>query len=353
MDRQGEGRSSIRCKECKDEFCNQCAGETIDICTMMKSMGKSFWTCKGCEGKAADLKSVVNSISSIKTELNTLKKGQEKQQTERAEQQAERADHKAERAKVLEGLKAVETVARRMEKVEEQCNAVAKEVREMERREKNVVIFNVPEPKEGEEDETKAENSEKIRKIFQELGLEGIQPVEARRFGKTGKYPRKILATLRTREECEKTVKGSRESPALANGVFLTPDRTFNERQEDKLFRLEKEKEEEGTAQPERGRGRGRGRPRGRGNFGRGRGSRAAGSESRKRRNSREDANDNDDDESKRRRTGNQEGLDGGAVGGGEDPTGAKNITPDIATPRSVPDSQLGAVGGAAVDEFF
>ena len=79
-------------------------------------MGKSFWTCKQCEGKAADFRSVINSINTIKTELTTLKKGQAEQQAETSKQQAEQ---NAERAKVLDGLKAVEKVAKRLDQIEE------------------------------------------------------------------------------------------------------------------------------------------------------------------------------------------------------------------------------------------
>ena len=349
---------------------------------MVKTMGKDFWTCKACESKTSDMKAVLETIKLIKVD---------------------QAEQRAEREQVLQSLKTVEAVVKRVEKVEEvqeiqeqrisknedtikkhsqkreegerrlkkledqvekigqspfdmrQCNAVAKEVREMEMREKNVVIFNVSEPKEGEEEDTKKEDLSKIQSIFHELGLEGIQPIEARRIGKTGKYPRKILVTLGSREECEKIVKKSRDGPSLTDNIFLTRDRTFNQRQEAKLFRLDKEKEGEEMAPPERGRGRGRGRPRGRGNGGRGRGSRTEASESRKRRNSEDEGNNIDDDESKRRRTEMQEngGAGGATVGGGA----AVGSTPDIprvvwsvsdrpGTPRSVPDSELGAVGG-------
>ena len=382
MNRQGEKRPSIRCKECRNEHCNICAEVLVGFCEMVKTMGKDFWTCKACESKTSDMKAVLETIKLIKVD---------------------QAEQRAEREQVLQSLKTVEAVVKRVEKVEEvqeiqeqrisknedtikkhsqkreegerrlkkledqvekigqspfdmrQCNAVAKEVREMEMREKNVVIFNVSEPKEGEEEDTKKEDLSKIQSIFHELGLEGIQPIEARRIGKTGKYPRKILVTLGSREECEKIVKKSRDGPSLTDNIFLTRDRTFNQRQEAKLFRLDKEKEGEEMAPPERGRGRGRGRPRGRGNGGRGRGSRTAASESRKRRNSEDEGNNIDDDESKRRRTEMQEnGGAGGATAGGGAAVGStpdiprvvRSVTDRPGTPRSVPDSELGAVGG-------
>ena len=148
--------------------------------------------------------------------MTTLKKGQAEQQAETSKQQAEQ---KAERAKVLNGLKAVEKVAKRLDQIEEvqvkhgqklsthddalglhedsikrikskaeegekrmkkvedqiekinqngvdmrQCNAVAREVREMEKREKNIVLFNLPEPKETDDGDARREDSEKIER---------------------------------------------------------------------------------------------------------------------------------------------------------------------------------------------
>ena len=154
--------------------------------------------------------------------------------------------------KVEEGEKKMKKLEDQMEKKDQnsfdmrQCNAVA-------------ILFNVPEAKEEEEEnDRKKDDWLKVKNIFQELGMGEIQPLEASRIGKTGKYPRKIQLTL-SREECERVVKKGWEGPALADNIFLMRDRMYNQRQEARLFRVEKEKEE--LTQPERGRGRGRGRP--------------------------------------------------------------------------------------------
>ena len=72
---------------------------------MMKAMQRSLWVCRECEAKETDMKAVLQTVKSIKTELDTVTKRQKEQETERA--------------KVVEGLKLVESVAKRMEKVEE------------------------------------------------------------------------------------------------------------------------------------------------------------------------------------------------------------------------------------------
>ena len=58
MNREGERRPGIHCKECKDEHCNKCAGLTVELCEMMRIMKQGLWTCKECEAKKADMKTV-------------------------------------------------------------------------------------------------------------------------------------------------------------------------------------------------------------------------------------------------------------------------------------------------------
>ena len=136
-----------------------------------------------------------------------------------------------------------------------------------------------------------------------------MRPVKVIRVGQVGRYPRKALAIFSSVEHCERVLEKA-EQVKLANNVFIMRDRTYNQREEARLFRLEREKEENeepsGT-QAERGRARRRGRPPGRDNGsvrergaaktrGGAKGPRGA-RESRKRKNS------EDDDVAKRLRT--------------------------------------------------
>ena len=63
MNKTGERRPGICCKECKDEHCNKCASLTVELCEMMRSMEKSLWSCKECESKNADMKAVLESAA--------------------------------------------------------------------------------------------------------------------------------------------------------------------------------------------------------------------------------------------------------------------------------------------------
>ena len=139
---------------------------------MVRGMGKEMWKCLGCETKDKDIKLVLESIQNLHSEMKEIKQGQEDQQVERE--------------RVIEGLKVVESVAIRVDKIEtmqasqetrisenevgvqenakqigenraktadleerinkidsdalnmRQTNAVVREIREIEKREKNV-----------------------------------------------------------------------------------------------------------------------------------------------------------------------------------------------------------------------
>ena len=171
-------------------------------------------------------------------------------------------------------------------------------------REKNLIFGNIPESTQMETEERKKYDEKKVEETLKELKIEGIRPTKVIRVGHEGRFPRKALAIFSSVDDCEKILK-SAEGIRLPNDIFLTRDRTYNQRQEARLYRLEREKEEREGATSQRGRprgnGRGPGHPRGNGSV-RGRGARGAGSQSRKRRRS------ENEEEAKRKRTSTQGG---------------------------------------------
>ena len=327
VNRKGENRPGIICRDCRREQCNSCAKLTVDFCLMMKKAGKQLWQCSPCETKDNDIKSV---LVSIRDEMKILKQGQEEQQ--------------AEREQVIKGLAMVESVAKRVEAVESaqanletivgdhgtslnqqdcrlkesdaritaledkvkmfdsdainirQVNAAVRELREVEKRGRNFIIYNVPESKAETSEERKTYDEGKVKEILVDLKVTEIQPKNVIRVGLKGaKYPRMILVILGTTAECEKVIK-SGEAVKLKEDVSIGRDRTYNQRMEARQFRLDKEKEEkDGASEAPSTRGRGRGRaPRNQGSI-RGRGARKI---STKRRRSQSEEG------SKRRRTG-------------------------------------------------
>ena len=361
MDRTGEKRPSVKCKQCKDEHCSQCAKVTVEFCAAMKGMGRSLWECSECEAKGDDMKSVIASMKSIQKELGSINDRQAKQEEDRKQ--------------ILDGLKAVETVVKKMDKIESVqedhedrltaqelakqksddrmeeglkrleevekklndgslpnkndgardirlTNAVVREVREIEKRDKNFMIWNIPESTEETDEERKKHDEGKVIGVLRELKMEDVSIKDMARMGeKGGRFPRKIRVIVTSADDCKRVLQKS-ESGQLSNDVRLSRDKTFNERQEARLFWLEKDESQKdgfpaadtqgGGVRGGRGGGVGgsRGRSRGRGPGRRGgRGGSARGAvrtESRKRRNSGGDVAqpETEDDENKRRRVG-------------------------------------------------
>ena len=82
VNREGEKRPGIHCKECKCEHCYKCAGLPAELCEMMRGVDKGLFTCNECESKGTDLKAVLDSMQSIKTEIGSIRQGQAEQQVE-------------------------------------------------------------------------------------------------------------------------------------------------------------------------------------------------------------------------------------------------------------------------------
>ena len=179
----------------------------------------------------------------------------------------------------------------------------------------NFMVWNIPESTAEAAEDRKKYDEAKVRDVLTELKVEGLAIKNVVRSGlKGGRFPRKIKVILQTKEDCNKVLEKS-VSADLSNDVKISRDQTYNQRQEARLFRLEKEREEQegvtpaATTQGGRGRGRGRGRgpgrPRGSGRGrGGGRGGGADRSESRKRQKSDDESERaEEEDENKRRRT--------------------------------------------------
>ena len=374
-----ERRPGIKCKQCKMEHCFKCAEMTVEVCEVVRGITKGFWTCNDCETKSADMKAVLESMKSIKTELCTIKEGQAEQQAER-EQVIEGLKTVKEVAKKLERIEVVQeaheqrlsthdeaikknsqrveetesrmtSMEKRMEKVSSDehanvklTNAVIREMYNLEKVERNIIIANVPESKEEEAAARKKEDERRVNDVLKDLHVDHVKPVNVIRVGFQGRYPRKVKVILSNAEE-GRSVLGNAEKTKLPNDIWLARDRTWNQREEARLFREEKEKEEAQGAVPKPKRGRPPGSGKGPAiakNMGSVRG-RGSGSANRKRHRSSEE------EENKWRKTG-ETGRGGGGGGGrglprgrGAEPLEASaspsnlNKEPEDATPTQQP----------------
>jgi hypothetical protein len=214
------------------------------------------------------MKAVLESMKSIKTELSTIKEGQAEvveavvKRLDRVEdvQQKQEAQLVMHEAAIKKSTKKAEEGDRRIKSMEEQVgkisrdmsdevmrmrqtNAVVKEIREIERCGKNLIFGNIPEPSGETAEDQKREDEGRLSEIFKELDMDQISPAEVQRVGRKAQYPRKVKVIFRNLEEREKVLE-SGQNVKLANDVFITHDRTYNQRQEARLYREEKEKEE-------------------------------------------------------------------------------------------------------------
>ena len=108
---------------------------------------------------------------------------------------------------------------------------------------KRIIFGNIPEPTQSEAEERKKHDEERVDKLLKELGAEQLKPTKVIRVGQKGRYPRKALAIFSSVAECEKVLEKA-EQVTLSNDIFIMRDRTYNQREEARLFRLEKEREE-------------------------------------------------------------------------------------------------------------
>ena len=161
---------------------------------------------------------------------------------------------------------------------------------------------------------------------------------------------------LRTKEDCKKVLEKS-ESADVLNDVRISRDQTYNQRQEARLFRLEKEKEEqEGVTGSQVGRGRGivrgtgrrPGRPKGsRNGWGVGRGVREADRlESVKRKKSDDESEraEAEEENNKKRRTTTPKPRPTTQTTAGETSTSSSILAPIAATAQKPPPPQLQSV---------
>ena len=183
----------------------------MEFCEMVRSMGamgKNFYCCKDCKNKSADLKSVLTSIENLASEVKTIKNGQDEQQVERErvieglkvfeavvkkiesietvqavhEERltAQETATKENDDKITAGLKRLEEVEDKLRKMEDGSlnmrltNAVVKEVREIERKEKNFLEWNIPESKEEAAEDRKKYDESKVNDVLKELKTEDV-----------------------------------------------------------------------------------------------------------------------------------------------------------------------------------
>ena len=259
-----------------------CADLKPQQCEMLNETPGSLWKCKACRKN--------NSQPTNSSDLNGLLLAMKKSMEE------DRHERRSQNSEINEKLHAISGLATKVDKIEtevaahddrlskletkmekskpgdvniRQTNAIIRELREIESREKNVIFSNIPESGSQSPENRMQEDMEKIMNIMEALHINDITPIKVIRVGKKGNYPRKLLVITNSTNDCEKILEKA-ETITLDNNVFISRDRTFNQREEARLYKEEKDKSEQpkDPSISNRGRSRGRsvrGRGRGRG----------------------------------------------------------------------------------------
>ena len=156
--------------------------------------------------------------------------------------------------KVREGLEGVEgELSKGMEKAKEEVkNDVKSEMREMEDRSVNVVLYGVEESKEGDTEKRKEHDEKKVREMAEVVGVELKGEVQVKfRAGKKNEgeeaRPRPMIVKIpdeETREGLFKNARKMSQAPEWRR-VFIQRDMTWAQREEGKKAERELKEEAE------------------------------------------------------------------------------------------------------------
>ena len=238
-----------------------CADLKPQQCEMLNGTLGSSWKCKTCRKNNSQL----TNLSDLNGILLAMKNSMEEDRQERRTQISE----------INEKLHSISGLTTKVEKIEteiathddrlskletkietkiekskpgeidvRQTNAIIRELREIESREKNLIFSNIPEPVSQLPENRKQEDLEKTLNILKALEITDIMPIKVIRVGKKGNYPRKLLVITHSTSNCEKILEKA-ETTRLDNNVFISRDRTFNQREEARLYKEEKDKSEQ------------------------------------------------------------------------------------------------------------
>jgi hypothetical protein len=123
---------------------------------------------------------------------------------------------------------------------------ILSEQEEKKKREKNIIVFGIPESNNLNELEKNNDDKKIINEIFEEIGKGNEKPIKIIRLKnkKDAKTPPPIIAVLPENCERNKVLLATRELRKNVNytNVFINPDMTLAERQIDSQIRKERNK---------------------------------------------------------------------------------------------------------------
>ena len=239
----------MSCDRCMKWNCAECLGMSEAVYSFFVASGNgSHWYCKDCEGQAMR---AVKVDRTIEEECSKYLEGV----TNRIDSVEKKLEEKADLSvvKVLqESMETLKDQVKQLESgdtasvngpMEKQIAEAVTEYKEREKRTCNLIFHNVKESAKTDSIARRKEDIEEVIKIGKELGCEP-EVKEAIRLGKRVDGRTRLLKIVveefkDKRMLLSKSVK-LRESDSEAwKNVFITPDQTYKQRQENKELRNE------------------------------------------------------------------------------------------------------------------
>lgn len=158
-----EEHLSLICCVCKKVFNAACVSLTKTEIRSIKSTKGVAWTCTSCEAMGNDLNSLKAAIVSLQEEVKELRR--------------------------VGSLKTEATLS------EDLIEDVVAEISAREKKRKNIILFNIPEPASADNAERLAQDAQLVCDLFSSISPEvplSVQPVRLGKFNKEKKRPLKV-----------------------------------------------------------------------------------------------------------------------------------------------------------------
>ena len=236
-----KGGTSLPCAFCETWFHAKCIDgmtpEFIDCCDKLNRLyGGSAFLCVVCRKLVAKLN---KSFKDVEKQMSVIEARLEKSELENKalKEKIEKMEAQTDQVKVKVGNmeKEIETGMETAKK--EVKEEMSMERKEMEEKANNLVVYGLKESEKEDANDRKEEDSEKVRKMAEEIGVEVEGKMEVKfRAGKKleGGKSRPLIVRIENDETREQLLTHARRLARKDDwrNVFVSPDLTWKQREE-------------------------------------------------------------------------------------------------------------------------
>ena len=260
---------NVPCKLCQDSFTKKDKAMSCDICEkwqhckcmdMSEQMYNFYkinesapWVCKDCIEKKKEEKNIHELLTEIgetskkeRSEMKDIMKGLGERMVKMEDEQNKKMKEFGEQINRIEG-KIEEKIKENMKNSETdimlKLNHEMEEKLERFKRRNNLIIYGLPECKNGDEDERLRVDTSRIDKLFRELEVNALK-INIQRLGnKITEKPRPIKIELENEATKYKILKKAGKIKTISEEelkqIIISGDMTLKQRELDKILREE------------------------------------------------------------------------------------------------------------------